>query len=202
MTTCGRLQTWPACGRVCCILWYVVISAYYQFVSFSKGSGRTGTYIALDAIFNNIGLSKTVDVFNYVNYLRTRRTNMVATERQYEFIYEVINDLLNKVDRNTELTKRNAKELFSSLSTVDPLTGHNGFQKLFKNISQGLETASSLVKKLEGSQAINEYKNRYIQRIQYKFAHLFVAYIFVLPYMQLLRRPTLRTLVGILRGAM
>ena len=152
---------------------YVAFKSFIRFVGlffltlfasnfFSNGSGRTGTYIALDAILNNIASSKIVDVFNYVNYARSRRTKMVETDRQYEFIYEVINELLNKVDRNTEMTKRNAKELYRSLVAVDPLTGCTGFHKLFKNLTRGLKTESSLVKKLEGSKAINEYKNRQV----------------------------------------
>lgn len=131
-----------------------------MIASFSNGSGRTGTYIALDAVLNNIGTSKTVDIFNYVNYLRTRRTNMVENDRQYEFIWEVVNELLNKVDRDTAMTKQNAKELFCSLAAVDPVTGCTGFQKLFRRLTRGLKTESSLLKNLEGSKAINEYKNR------------------------------------------
>ena len=130
------------------------------FISFSNGSGITGTYIAIDAILNNIELSKTVDVFNYVNYLRTRKTKMVETCRQYEFIYEVVNELLNKVDRNTQMTNRNARELYQNLSTIDPLTGHTGIQKIFKNLTRGIESELSTVKKREGSRAVNEYKNR------------------------------------------
>ena len=87
---------------------------------------------------------------------------MVETEKQYEFIYEVVNEVLNKVDQDTQMTNRNAEELYQSLITIDPLTGLTGIQKLFKNLNRGLETESSMVKKLEGSKAINEYKNRYV----------------------------------------
>ena len=87
---------------------------------------------------------------------------MIETDRQYEFIYEVVNTTLNKVEQDIKITNRNARELYRSLNTADPLTGRTGIQKLFQNLSQGLEKESSVTKKLEGSKAENDYKNRQV----------------------------------------
>ncbi len=41
------------------------------------GAGRTGTFIAIDAMLDRVSIEKTVDIFNYVLYLRNSRQNMV-----------------------------------------------------------------------------------------------------------------------------
>ena len=100
---------------------------------------------------------------------------MVETNRQYEFIYEVVNEVLSKVDQNTEMTNQNVEELYQNLIATDPLTGLTGIQKLFRNLNRGQETESSMVKKLEGSKDINEYKNRYAHSSLYHYFHVFTA---------------------------
>lgn len=50
------------------------------YCSFSAGVGRSGTFIVIDAMLDRIKAEKTVDIFNYVAYLRSRRTAMVQTE--------------------------------------------------------------------------------------------------------------------------
>lgn len=50
------------------------------FLVFSAGVGRSGTYIVIDAMLDKIKAENTVDIFNYVAYLRSRRTAMVQTE--------------------------------------------------------------------------------------------------------------------------
>ena len=97
---------------------------------------------------------------------------MVETDRQYEFIYEAILEVLVKHDMNTEMTKRNAKELHRSLIMVDHLTGCSGFGKIFKVLHRGLKTESSIIKHFEGSKAINDYKNRYITLLSVQMFHI------------------------------
>lgn len=46
----------------------------------SAGVGRSGTFIVIDAMLDRIKAENTVDIFNYVAYLRSRRTAMVQTE--------------------------------------------------------------------------------------------------------------------------
>ena len=49
-------------------------------LSFSAGVGRTGCFILIDAMLERIENGEgTVDIFNYLQYMRTRRINMVQT---------------------------------------------------------------------------------------------------------------------------
>lgn len=46
----------------------------------SAGVGRTGAFIVIDTMLDRIKAEGTIDIFNFVAYLRTRRTAMVQTE--------------------------------------------------------------------------------------------------------------------------
>ena len=46
---------------------------------FSAGVGRTGCFILIDAMIERIDNDGSVDMFNYLQYMRTRRLNMVQT---------------------------------------------------------------------------------------------------------------------------
>ncbi|XP_071486554.1 receptor-type tyrosine-protein phosphatase F-like [Diadema antillarum] len=56
----------------------------------SAGVGRTGTFVTIDAMMSMIEQEKKVDIFNFVNNMRKRRSFMVQVEAQYEFIYETL----------------------------------------------------------------------------------------------------------------
>lgn len=60
----------------------------------SAGVGRSGTFIAIDMILNQIdrfGLDTEIDIHRLVKNLREQRTGMVQTETQYKFIYTSVN---------------------------------------------------------------------------------------------------------------
>lgn len=56
----------------------------------SAGVGRSGTFIAIDAMLQRIAAEKSVDVFGYVMSLRQDRNIMVQVQEQYVFIHYVL----------------------------------------------------------------------------------------------------------------
>ncbi|XP_019637967.1 PREDICTED: receptor-type tyrosine-protein phosphatase eta-like [Branchiostoma belcheri] len=69
----------------------------------SAGVGRTGTFIALDRLLQDIedGHDK-VDIFGIVSEMRKHRVFMVQTEAQYIFIHQAVSDVLQGKDKEPE----------------------------------------------------------------------------------------------------
>ena len=44
---------------------------------FSAGAGRTGTYMAIDTMMYRLEEKEDINIFEYVELMRTRRTQMV-----------------------------------------------------------------------------------------------------------------------------
>ncbi|XP_073687858.1 receptor-type tyrosine-protein phosphatase beta-like [Garra rufa] len=60
----------------------------------SAGVGRTGTFIALDRVLQQLDTRETVDIYSVVFDLRLHRTHMVQTECQYSYLYQCVRDVL------------------------------------------------------------------------------------------------------------
>ncbi|KAG9272106.1 receptor-type tyrosine-protein phosphatase beta [Astyanax mexicanus] len=60
----------------------------------SAGVGRTGTFIGLDRILQQLDTRDTVDVYGAVFDLRLHRSHMVQTERQYTYLHQCVRDVL------------------------------------------------------------------------------------------------------------
>ncbi|VVC45169.1 Fibronectin type III,Protein-tyrosine phosphatase-like,PTP type protein phosphatase,Tyrosine [Cinara cedri] len=56
----------------------------------SAGVGRTGTYIACDMLLRQIQDRIPLNIFKTVLKLREQRANMVQTQAQYEFVYDLL----------------------------------------------------------------------------------------------------------------
>ncbi|KAK2140908.1 hypothetical protein LSH36_1206g00046 [Paralvinella palmiformis] len=54
------------------------------------GIGRTGTFIALDILIQQMATENVVDIEGCVWKLRNQRVNMVETKEQYLFLYEAV----------------------------------------------------------------------------------------------------------------
>ncbi|XP_052218424.1 receptor-type tyrosine-protein phosphatase alpha-like [Dreissena polymorpha] len=64
------------------------------FVHCSAGVGRTGTFIALDYLYDQGTTEKQVNVFDAVLRLREQRVNMVQTQLQYLYLHDVLCEAL------------------------------------------------------------------------------------------------------------
>lgn len=74
----------------------------------SAGIGRTGTFIVIDIILNQIklyGLECEIDIQKTIQMVRSQRSGMVQTEAQYKFVYMAILHYLE-----TEKQRKRAEE--------------------------------------------------------------------------------------------
>ncbi|KAK6292357.1 hypothetical protein J4Q44_G00369410 [Coregonus suidteri] len=60
----------------------------------SAGVGRTGTFIVLDRVLQQLDSIGTVDVYGCVFDIRLHRSHMVQTEYQYSFLHQCVRDVL------------------------------------------------------------------------------------------------------------
>ena len=61
--------------------------AYYFF---SAGVGRTGSFIAIDSLMEQMETEKVVDVFGFVAQMRKQRNYMVQTEVSWNSVYKIL----------------------------------------------------------------------------------------------------------------
>nr|XP_020471463.1 receptor-type tyrosine-protein phosphatase beta-like isoform X2 [Monopterus albus] len=60
----------------------------------SAGVGRTGTFIVLDRVLQQLNSKDTLDIYGSVFDLRLHRSHMVQTERQYAYLHQCVRDVL------------------------------------------------------------------------------------------------------------
>ncbi|NXP79686.1 PTPRJ phosphatase, partial [Ramphastos sulfuratus] len=74
----------------------------------SAGVGRTGTFIAIDRLIQQMEMESTVDVYGVVYDLRMHRPLMVQTEDQYVFLNQCVMDIIrSQKDKKTDLIYQN-----------------------------------------------------------------------------------------------
>ncbi|XP_069484347.1 receptor-type tyrosine-protein phosphatase beta isoform X2 [Ambystoma mexicanum] len=82
----------------------------------SAGVGRTGTFIALDRILQQLDSKDTVDIYGAVYDLRLHRVHMVQTECQYVYLHQCVRDVLKARQLRTE----QENPLFPIYENVNP----------------------------------------------------------------------------------
>ncbi|NXU15716.1 PTPRJ phosphatase, partial [Pardalotus punctatus] len=74
----------------------------------SAGVGRTGTFIAIDRLIQQMEMENTVDVYGVVYDLRMHRPLMVQTEDQYVFLNQCVMDIIrSQREKKTDLIYQN-----------------------------------------------------------------------------------------------
>ncbi|XP_047245590.1 receptor-type tyrosine-protein phosphatase beta isoform X2 [Girardinichthys multiradiatus] len=68
----------------------------------SAGVGRTGTFIALDRVLQQLDSRGSIDLYGCVFDLRLHRQHMVQTECQYAFLHQCVRDVLRARKHRSE----------------------------------------------------------------------------------------------------
>ncbi|XP_076878415.1 receptor-type tyrosine-protein phosphatase beta isoform X2 [Brachyhypopomus gauderio] len=82
----------------------------------SAGVGRTGTFICLDRVLQQLDTKDIVDIYGAVFDLRLHRSHMVQTESQYVYLHQCVRDVL----RARELQREQENRLYPVYENVAP----------------------------------------------------------------------------------
>ncbi|NXP21897.1 PTPRJ phosphatase, partial [Scytalopus superciliaris] len=96
----------------------------------SAGVGRTGTFIAIDRLIQQMEMENTVDVYGVVYDLRMHRPLMVQTEDQYVFLNQCVMDIIrSQKTKKNDLIYQNvtAMEIYENFTPGPDFGKANGY---------------------------------------------------------------------------
>ncbi|XP_030747282.1 receptor-type tyrosine-protein phosphatase beta-like isoform X3 [Sitophilus oryzae] len=103
----------------------------------SAGVGRTGTLVATDILLQAINSESRISVYNTVLEMRKQRKNMVQTQKQYMYIYQLVKNMLEAPIINEEYDK---EPVYENITVND---NRNSGVSLKNQDETDIETAES-----------------------------------------------------------
>ena len=92
----------------------------------SAGIGRTGTFIVIDMIIDQIkrqGLDCDIDIQRSIQMVRSQRSGMVQTEAQYKFVYMAVSHHMETVQKRMEAEQKSTREYTNIKYSSDAVGG-------------------------------------------------------------------------------
>jgi len=92
----------------------------------SAGIGRTGTFIVIDIIIDQIkrhGLDCEIDIQRTIQMVRSQRSGMVQTEAQYKFVYMAVYHYIDTLKKMHEVNQKSTREYQNIKYSTEAISG-------------------------------------------------------------------------------